>query len=188
MTDRGARREIAAAVASAADAARAAAPEQMELLPPSRFSDDDHRAARLREAVARDRRGRPPGARNMATRETLDFVRKTIGDPVMERARYLLHTPETLAAELGCTKLEAFDRLDAIRSELARLYYAPLAPVDGQGNAAVPVIQIVAGASAGSAERLPWEYMAAEKIEENQALAAPAPAVSHGAVSHGEHK
>lgn len=185
MTDRGARREIAAAVA---DAARADTPAQMDLLPPSRFEDDDTRAVRLRDAVARDRRGRPPGARNLSTREALDFVRKTLGDPVIERARWLGHTPETLAAELGCTKLEAFDRLDRIRGELARLYYAPLAPVDGQGNAAVPMIQIVAGASAGAPGRAPWEYMLPEKIEQNQALAAPGSDVSHGDVSHAERK
>jgi hypothetical protein len=64
----------------------------------------------LEERIARDRAGRPPGARNLATRDAIAFIRRVFGDPLVERARWLRHTPETLAAELQCSKLEALAR------------------------------------------------------------------------------
>jgi hypothetical protein len=71
----------------------------------------DSEQERVETAIKHDRRGRPPGAQNKTTREMLEFVRKLCGDPLERRFRYAMHTPETLAIELGCTKLEAFDRL-----------------------------------------------------------------------------
>lgn len=49
------------------------------------------------------------------------FLRKTLGDPMMHRFRWAMHTPETLVLEFGCTKLEVSDRLDRMWSELARV-------------------------------------------------------------------
>lgn len=184
MSDDTKRRELASALDAAAGAGDLGEAEQLSMLP-TRFAGGDPREPAAIEAVRRHRAGRPPGARNKTTREMLDFVRKTLGDPLLERARMAMHTPETLARELDCTKLEAAHLLDGIRSDLSRLFYAPLAAVDDQGNAVVPVFNMLIGGSAiGGDGRKPWEY----EIEEKQALSQLAAAVSHGAVSHEDGK
>jgi hypothetical protein len=179
---------IAEVIAAAAPAP--AAIEQLELMPAMRPSLTDSQVERVETAIKADRRGRPPGAQNKATREMLEFVRKLCGDPLERRFRYAMHTPETLAIELGCTKLEAFDRLDRMWSELARYFYAQLGQVDASGNAVAPRLTMVfpgqsapALGSDGSV-RPPWMYI--EQTQENQALSAPEQNVSHGDVSHGD--
>lgn len=178
-------------IAAVAGAARAEE-EQIELLPPSRFAREDSRHGRMVESVRRDRAGRPPGARNLKTRDAIDFIRRVFGDPLLERARLALHTPESLAAELGCTKLEAFDRLDRIRADLARFIYPQLAPVDGQGNAVAPSFSMTIGARVvGVDGKPPWLYEGGPVIEEsqqNQALLETPGEVSHAAKSHDEDK
>ncbi len=137
MSSKHASEAVIAAVARAE--ARSAGSEppavQMDLLP-SRFDPviDPVDRGKATEAVRRDRAGRPPGAQNKTTREMLDFIRKTIGDPMLESARWAMHTPETMAAELGCDKLEAFDRLEKIRADLRPYFYAKQAPVDHDGK------------------------------------------------------
>lgn len=188
-----------AGVAAIAEAAAAAVPgelEQLELLPPTRFEPGSEEHARMIERVRRDRAGRPPGARNLATRRVLEVVRRLFGDPVMESARQLLHTPETLAAELGCSKLEAFDRLERIRADLRTFMYARLAPVDGQGNAVAPRFELsIGGRLQGADGRPPWDYeggpaleASAQETQQNQGLPSPANDMSHGELSHGEAK
>jgi len=185
----------AEAVSAAADlAAGMSEAEQLALLPVSVKSDAFGHADALRAGVERRRRGRPAGAQNLATREMLKFVRQVLGDPLLERARDAMHTPETLAAELGCTKLEAFDRLDKIRADLARFYYAPLAPVDDQGKAVAPFFAMYApgaqvAVDASGEARKPWEgewsgYSAPiTETQQNQALPASARDVSDGGLS-----
>lgn len=184
-------RAIGAALVDAVEAARAPEAQQLSMLP-TRFAPGDARADRARQAVRSSQAGRPPGSRNIATRQALDFIRRVIGDPAIERSRWLLHTPETLAAELGCSKLEAFDRLDAIRESLQRLYYAPLAPVDDQGNAVVPRFDLTIGGAGGpqKPDAAPWDYLdlLAQKPQQNQALPQSADDVSHDDVSHDEAK
>lgn len=183
----GERSAVAAAVRDAVPELSEA--EQLDMLPvATRISET--RQAQAVEAVRQDRRrGRPAGARNLATREMLDFVRAQLGDPVYQRARWAMHTPESLAAVLGCTKLEAFDRLDRIRSELSRLFYAPLAPVDAQGHAVVPqFLMSIGGAPQGSGpDRPPWDYLV-EMTEQNGEAPKPAAPVSHAPVSHEDDK
>lgn len=186
----GARIGVAQAVRAAADAAQSAPAEQLALLPPpTKFTDGTSRHRVVQELVRRGDRGRPAGAQNIATREMLAFVRQVIGDPVLERARWLRHTPASLARELGCTELEAFDRLDKIRSELTKLFYAPLAAVDGHGNAVVPQFAMVVGGAqqAGSGpSALPWDYI--KTIEQNQPLSETPDTISHGDISHEDAK
>lgn len=177
---------IAAAAAAAADPAA----EQLDMLaPPTRPSLTARDQERVETAIKHDRAGRPKGATNIAKREMLDFLRKTMGDPMMNRFRWAMHTPESLAIELGCTKLEAFDRLDRMWSELCRYFYAQLAQQDSQGNAVAPRLTMVfPGQSApqigaNGAPMAPWLY-----IEQNQSLAAPADDVSHDDVSHDADK
>jgi hypothetical protein len=180
---------IAEAVGAAALAEKV---EQLELMPAMRPSLSENQVERVTTAIKADRRGRPPGAQNIAKREMLDFLRKVCGDPLERRFRYAMHTPETLAIELGCSKLEAFDRLDRMWGELQKLFYGNIAQVDAQGNAVTPRLTMVfPGQSApalGSdgAIRPPWMYI--EQTQENQALSAPSEATSHGDVSHGDDK
>lgn len=177
-----------AEVISAAAGAAAPAIEQLELMPPTRDLTK-REAERVDAAIKRDRAGRPPGAQNKATREMLDFVRKLCGDPLERRFRYAMHTPETLAIELGCTKIEAFDRLDRMWSELSRYFYAQLAQVDGKGNAVAPQLNMIIGGQPAQIQsdgsiRPPWLYI--EETQQNQALPAPGDDMSHADVSHGE--
>lgn len=187
MTKSDGKAAVAAVIAAAAPAAEA---EQLELMPPTRSTLTGAELERVEASIKRDRAGRPPGARNKATREMLEFVRKVMGDPLERRFRWAMHTPESLSIELGCTKLEAFDRLDKIWSELARYFYAQLAQQDGSGNAVAPRLTMVfPGQSAPAIGqdgtiRPPWVYI--EETQQNQQLAAPAPGVSHDDVSHDD--
>lgn len=180
---------IGGVIAAAAAAAPAEA-EQLELMPPMRPTMTASERERVEASVKADRRGRPKGAQNIATREMLDFVRKLCGDPLERRFRYAMHTPESLAIELGCTKLEAFDRLDKMWSELARYFYAQQAAVDGAGNAVAPRLTMVIGGQSGAVgadgrPRPPWEYLtdADGQTEQNQRVIDVHPAVSDGAAA-----
>jgi hypothetical protein len=59
-------------------------------------------------------------------RELVDRIKRKragavdFGDPTFDSARWLAHTPATLARELHCTLLEAFDRLERIRRQQRR--------------------------------------------------------------------
>jgi len=105
-----------------------------------------------------------------------------------ESARELLHTPASLAAELDCSKLEAFDRLERIRADLRPFMYARLAPIDGAGRPVAPAFTMVFGAAApassSSPNRPPW----LEDFEQSQGLTLDQAPVSHDAVSHGDGK
>jgi hypothetical protein len=189
-----ARQGIAAALADQVTAERDAAGEQLDLIGvPSYFDGampEKGGQARLIASSAR-RRGRPAGAQNLATRDMLDFCRRVFGDPVMRGFQWLEHTPETLAAVLGCTRLEAFDRLETIRKSLQPLFYANQAPVDAEGKA-VPFFALTVGGASSSAPgaKPPWLYDGGPTVEheENQSLSAPDPAQSHDAKSHEDDK
>lgn len=182
-----------AAAAAAADGSG----EQLDMLmPPTRASMTADETARVEASVKRDRAGRPPGARNKATREMLEFVRNLMGDPLERRFRYAMHTPESLSIELGCTKLEAFDRLDKLWAELARFFYAQKAPTDADGNAAVPRLTVVMGGQNAVAigpngqQVAPWLYLEGSappdaETQQNQALLETPDRGSHGEGSHG---
>ncbi|NUU41387.1 hypothetical protein [Tardiphaga robiniae] len=172
--------------------------EQIEMLPPSRFNkvDDAGRHHRMTEAIRRDRAGRPPGAKNKTTRQMLDFIRDTIGDPMLESARMAMHTPATLAADLKCTMLEAAQLLEKIRSDLRPYFYAKQAPVDDTGKA-VPGLTVEfhghGGARVGmdGHELPPWlrsegDPTQHEKDQRNQRMLDVTPRVSHSDVSHDE--
>lgn len=175
---------VVEAVREVAQAAAPAPTEQLELLPPTRFEPGTPAHSELAERIARDRRGRPPGAQNLATREVVSFVRRVFGDPFVERARYLAHTPATLAAELDCSKLEAFDRIERIRADLCTFMYPRLAPVGTDGMAVPPTFTMVFGGAVGPSSapgRPPWRF---RDTEENQGVIENAPAMSHAEMSH----
>lgn len=181
--------EVVIAAADRAAARGDGAPAaQLELMPPTRFHpvDDDRQHRRVVESVRRDRAGRPPGAQNRTTRDMLDFIRKTLGDPALESARWAMHTPESLSKELGCTLLEAFDRLERIRADLRPYFYAKQAPVDADGKPAPWLTLQVGGYGGGEglpqAGRPPWSYLDhdPQETQQKQALPASADGVSHG--------
>lgn len=192
----GARGVIGAAVAAAAGdlGARkaAAAGEQLALLP---VPMGNPRAKHLRHDVERrNQAGRPPGAVNKSTAQLREWLLARGVHPLQRMMEWMLHTPQSLAAELGCTQLEAFDRLRQLWADAAPFFAPRLQPTDDQGNA-VPFFQMVMGgnqvAIGSGASVPPWIYAggpAPLAIEQNQALSEPAEAVSHGDVSHGEAK
>src|SRR5262245_23737534 len=147
-------RDLVGAAAAAAEAeaaaAIAAAGEQLdmlELLPVTRLAGAELERAQ-REAIAQAAprgRGRPLGAGNLATRDVKRVLVKMFGDPLLESARWLLHSPRSMAAELGCTVLEAWDRQQKIRDSLAPFVHARLGPVGEDGRAIVPAFNLVLG-------------------------------------------
>lgn len=180
---RGAVADVLADLGDAVAEAQAQA-EQLAFLP----TREDHLPQardRLRASVAAARRGRPAGAQNLATRQVKEFCRRVFGiDPMIEGFRWAQMTPDALALELGCTKLEAWDRLEALRRDLMRYFYAPMVAVDEDGRPA-PVFNMTIGGApgAGSGAEPPWKY-----LEQKQPLELPTRDVSHAAVSHGEAK
>lgn len=174
-------------IARAAAEAIEPEPLQLELLAPSKFPTGSEQHERMTQEVQRQARGRPSGARNLVTAQTIDFVRRVFGDPLIESARWLLHSPQSLARELSCTAAEAFDRQEAIRRDLRRYCHPLMAPVDAQGRAVPPTLAVILG----GAERLapdgtvlpPWERSETE-IKQIQGLSEPVPAQSHDEQSH----
>lgn len=182
-----------------AAAAEAAAPDpeqddQLELLPATRFAGAEAEA--VRDTVAEHHRargrGRPPGAQNVVTRQLKELLLAQGLDPLQVIARWAMHTPVTLAKELGCTRLEAFDRLMALQRDLLPLFHARLAPVDGNGNAVVPTFQMIfGGAGEGGPSEAPW--MADPEVrrrivehQQNQEVSDAANEKSHDEKSHGD--
>jgi len=164
-----------------------AAGEQLGMFPvPSRFTGKRREA--LQGAIEHRRKaGRPAGARNKSTEELRRYLLARGADPLQCLVEWSLHTPTSLAAELQCTRLEAFDRLKDLWKEAAPFFYGKAVSVDGEGNA-VPFFQMNFGGAQGPGQALPpWLYQGGPppiKRLENQPLAAPEDPVSHGDVSH----
>lgn len=186
---------VIAAAARAEARAGGQDPAQLELMAPTRFHpvDDDTRHSQVQELVKRDRAGRPPGAQNRTTRDMLDFIRKTLGDPMLESARWAMHTPASLAKELGCSIAEAFDRLERIRADLRPYFYAKQAPVDADGKPAPWLTMTFGDQNArpqglAPPDRPPWEYLdvTPQETQQKQALPASSDVRSHGDQSHDE--
>jgi hypothetical protein len=186
----------AAAAIAGGDQAADPEPELLGLLPPSRNPVGHSEREKVAEQVLAAGRargaGRPPGAQNLATRDVKEYVRRLFGDPMVESARWLMHTPQSLAIELNCTLAEAFDRLESIRRDLRRYFYAPLASVDEKGNTVVPNFALLIGDRAiGAAGGIaPWmtdpEVRKAIELEhqQDQGVSDTAPGVSHEEKSH----
>lgn len=168
--------------ASSALGSRDEDPEQLALLPPTRFegSAADEQRAKLEKAHAGRGGGRPLGAQNRVTVQFRKWLLSTGEDPLESMMRWSMHTPETLAKELGCTIAEAFDRLMSLKDKLAVYLHPRMAPVNDQGQA-VPMFQMVFGSGSGVVVRTdqpPWlsdpEVAAAlGQGEQNQGLSEP---------------
>lgn len=174
------------------DAMKAAAEgEQIALFPPpTRF----HGPRAVAAAAAIERRGqvgRPPGLQNLTSREFREWLFGRGISPLVSLMRYAIMPPDLLAAELGCTRLEAFREWRILQTELAPYMHARMAFVDDEGKP-VPVLQmLVAGRQVTVQSGMtPWEMreQIAKQIEGNQPLSEVAVGGSHAAQSHGEDK
>lgn len=109
------------------------------------------------EGERRRKAGRPPGAQNRSTVELRKFILAGGVLPQKWMMDWLLMEPEQLAARLGCTLVEAFDRLVALADKLAPYTMARMAPSDDKGNA-VPFFEFHLGNSAGDQAKIaPWQ-------------------------------
>jgi len=148
-------------------------------------------AAMQREIERRQGPGRPPGAQNLTTREFRNWLLGKGISPLASLMRYAIVPPDMLAAELGCTKIEAFREWRILQSELAPYLHAKLAFVDDQGQA-VPFMQFVVAGQAITVNsgETPWDAREriAREMQQNQGLSALAPPQSHDDQSHGSAK
>lgn len=125
----------------------------------------------IEQARARSLRGgRPKGAQNLATRELREWLLARGILPQQMMMEWLTLGPEGLAKALGCSKVEAFDRIMALADKLGRYFMAPMVPVDDQGKP-MPSFNVIIGGSAGVVDgdgsvRPPWKYLA----EQDQGL------------------
>lgn len=164
-----------------------AAGEQLPMfVVPTRFVGE--RALELQAEIATRRKaGRPKNSKNKSTEELRRYFLARGVDPLQRLIEWGMHTPETLARELCCSHLEAFDRLVEVWSTAAVFFYGKAVPVDGQGNA-VPFFQMNFGGGAAPGQALPpWVYPGGPppmKTLENQPLGDAADPVSHADVSH----
>lgn len=179
MTLRGKDAVMAEAVRAGADEAaeRRRPDEQLELLQPrTRFSGA--RARAIRATVEREGRvGRPPGAANLATEEWRKFLFSKGVSPLVAMARYAMMPPDLLAQELGCSKLEAFDRWQRLQEALAPYLHQQMPrAVDVQG--ATAGILILGDLTVQQRERIASDLgvealtLSAEQYQEKQDVSA----------------
>ena len=177
--------------ASAEVEARCATAEQVEMFDlPTRFEGDE--AEQQRNLAARGQgSGRPAGAQNKSTAEFRRFFLETYGSPLQAMMRWMRHTPETLALELGCSKLEAFDRLTSLWKEIAPYLHGKAVPTDDKGQA-VPLVMMQFGdqTNAAGPSRPPWEAMVNlnGEVVDLQQLSEADDASSHDDPSHNNTK
>lgn len=201
MGRKGVEAVMAEAVGTAAkelETLRGCGGEALDLFSLPMRSDPDERQRERVAAVQAERQaearkgGRPQGATNKATAAFREYLLRRGVSPLEQIMRWSMHTPETLAAELGCSKADAFDRLVRLWSELAPYLHSRMAPSDGTG-AVAPMLNIQLGGGAPGAPRgpdvPPWIYdgvaqdLEAEG-EQNQGVSGSAPDASHGNASH----
>lgn len=177
---------IGAAVEQAAAelATRDAPAEQLTMFQvPTRFSGD--RAEHLQRALETRRNdgpGRPAGSENKATADFRKYLLGRGKSPLESLMQWSLHTPTTLAAELQCSRLEAFEMLLKVWADLSPYLHSKLAPSDDAGKA-VPFLNVTLGAHASAGVELPpWAYLS--EVQQNKALPASTEPVSHEPASH----
>lgn len=132
---------VGAAMAEASKALAASEPVQESLFEPA------GRMMSAEEAREERKAGRPKGATNKASGDLRRFLQRQGVDPHMIMAEYLALSPEELAARLGCSRADAFDRQIKMAESLMPYVRAKLAPVDDTGRA-VPVMVFQMGGQA----------------------------------------
>ncbi|MFZ4687864.1 MAG: hypothetical protein ACOYLS_01370 [Polymorphobacter sp.] len=149
---------IASAVAQAmAEAGPMAAPVKIEQLLPlgdalaieaARDGRADRNAGHAVEAVRAA--GRPKGATNKRTAAWRDYLLSKYAHPLEVLAQAYSRPVETLAAELGCTKLEAFTAQVKAAAELAPFIESKM-PIGVAVDARGTISLVIHGADSGEA-------------------------------------
>jgi hypothetical protein len=191
---RGVMREAVRAAATEHQAnAAAAAGNQVELFPaPTRHTG---RRADALQLALRDRAGagRPPGSGNLATKEFREFLLARGVSPLVQIMRWSMHTPTSLAAELGCTRLEAFDRLKDLWGELAPYLHQrmPQAVEVDQRSAGMLILGAITADQAREIGRR-WGVsdlqLVAQEVQQNQAVSSAGDEKSQAAQSQEDGK
>jgi hypothetical protein len=150
----------AAAAAGIQQALASGQGDQLDLLPPDRLAPrsltvDEAEAERI--GAERRAAGRPPGARNLRTRELTAYLGAVGAHPAFQMVEWLRMSPEAFAVRFSCSRAEAFDRQQRMREALLPYVLPRLAPVDEQGKS-VPFMVFNMGAGAGQdgAQLPPW--------------------------------
>lgn len=179
---------LASAVASLVEEAGPmlfADPEQVELA----LGDGPRDGHRIRMAVDEVRRrgvGRPRGATNKRTGKMRDYLASRYRHPLETLAEMQAQTPELLAAQLNCTKLEAAALIKSAAAELAP-YMESKMPVAVTGNLDGHMTLIMQSGPApidgGTLKQVGetppvLSFAIAQEIEENQRLSASRDEVS----------
>lgn len=134
--------------------------------------------------------GRPKGSPNRRTAEFARYILTRHGDLLSGLAAVAFMPIDDLARDLGCTKLEAFDRWLKTREALLPYVHAKLPAEAVIKHETLPTLVIgELHVGTGGAVQLGAEGVRALSIgpsEENQGLSAVIDAKSHDAQSHGE--
>ncbi|RIK92892.1 MAG: hypothetical protein DCC73_11480 [Proteobacteria bacterium] len=152
----------------------AEAVDRLPLAPAAQLALIEDPTLRPAERLAEvKRRGRPPGAINRKTKDFAAYLLGRYPSPLIGLAEVAARSVADLAAELDCTKLEAFDRQLKALVELAPYLHGKM-PVEVNLNSrqgvilAIPGLNMAAGQSFDEAvAALQVEY---KKDEENQGL------------------
>lgn len=132
--------------------------------------------------------GRPKGSPNKRTAEFRDYVLRRYGDVLTGLAEVAFSPIDELARELGCTKLEAFDRWLRCREALLPYVHAKMPAEVAVKAETLPTLVIgELHVGTGGAVQLGPEGLRALSIgpiEENQGLNQVLDAKSHDAQSH----
>lgn len=114
--------------------------------------EQDPASPRALPAVVEKRgAGRPPGAMNVATKEWQEYLLANHTSPLIGEARTSMMTPMDLARALGCTLLEAFDRIHRSRAFIARYMHQEMPKaidIGGAGGITLVIGTIAEGAAA----------------------------------------
>lgn len=171
----------------------AARGEALELFPvPTRHSGS--RADALQLAL-RDRAGagRPPGAGNLATKEFRDFLMARGVSPLVQIMRWSMHTPTSLAAELQCSRVKAFELLKDLWAELAPYLHQkmPQAVEVDQRSAGILILGAINANQVAEIGRR-WGVsdlqLVAQEMQQNQDVSEGAGDKSQAPQSHEESK
>lgn len=127
-----------------------AVPEQVSLLPLAVVGELGEDAAGEPVPALPRRGGRPVGARNRKTQEWVDFILRRYPSPLVALAETMSRPVGELAHELGCTKLEAFDRQIEAAKHLAPYLHQKL-PTELNVATRPGVNLVLSGAAVGFA-------------------------------------
>lgn len=154
--------------------------EQLDMLAATaEGAADPHRAVAAARAAETDQlrrgRGRPAGSRNRRTQDWAEYLLSRYRSPLVVLAETYSRPAAELAAELGCSRLEAGQMQLKAAAELAPYLHGKM-PVEvnlsGRANLvlSVPGLDVPLGVSEGGSSGLMIDVTPAGQVQQNQAL------------------